>query len=504
MNTEHYFNKEHDMTFCDHVSKSLNRLSQTKRLAFLLATTGGVMLSQNILLAQSIPATITVNAKASTSAVKGDADDPAIWVHPTDPAKSVIIGTDKDDNGGLYVWDMNGTEIQYVPLGRPNNVDVRYGMRVGGQLIDITVTNLRSNPKQIKVFKINPADGTLTDITTPNGILTPELADPYGICLYKRPSDGAMFVIESTQVGANKNNLHQYLLQDDGTGKVKGTYVRAIGNGVIQTYVEGLVADDELGYIYASDEPNAIRKFYADPARGDDKQIVAFATDDGISGDREGLAIYNCPGGTGYLIASSQGNSTVKIYHREGEAGDPHKHTLITTIKTNGSTSTDGLDITNLPTSATFPKGFLVKHNSPGKQFVLYAWEDIAQTYLNICPSSKPTEVGEELGSALPEAFSLEQNYPNPFLSGAKSSLAGNPSTMIPFHLEKAASVKLAVLNLMGQTVRTLAAGRMAGGDYAARWDGRNDGGEIVPSGTYLIQLQSGNRTQIKKLMMVK
>jgi 3-phytase len=166
-----------------------------------------------------------------------------------------------------------------------------------------------------------------------------------------------MFVIESTQSGATEN-LHQYRLEDDGTGKVKGTYVRAIGNGVIQEYVEGLVADDELGYVYASDEPHAIRKFYADPDRGDNGQIAAFGTGDGISGDREGLGIYKCADGTGYLVASSQGNSTVKVYRREGEAGDPHRHALLTTIVTNGSRETDGLDITNLPTSANFPQAF--------------------------------------------------------------------------------------------------------------------------------------------------
>lgn len=44
-----------------------------------------------------------------------------------------------------------------------------------------------------------------------------------------------------------------------------------------------LVVDDELGYIYASDESRAIRKYYADPDRGDDNQIVAFAKSDGIS-----------------------------------------------------------------------------------------------------------------------------------------------------------------------------------------------------------------------------
>lgn len=207
------------MALGNHVSKKSSHLcAEAKRAVVFLTALAGVMQGQHMLLAQSIPETITVNSRVSTSAVPGDADDPAVWVHPTDPAKSVIIGTDKEDEGGLYVWDMSGKQLQYVPLGNPNNVDIRYGMRIGGQLVDIVVTNLRSNPKQIKVFKVNPADGTLTDVTTSGGILTPQLDDPYGICLYKRPSDGAMFVIESTQSGATEN-LHQYRWKTTGRAR---------------------------------------------------------------------------------------------------------------------------------------------------------------------------------------------------------------------------------------------------------------------------------------------
>jgi 3-phytase len=468
-----------------------------------LAAIGILLLNSAMTSAQSLPATITATPKVSTGAVKGDADDPAIWIHPVDPAKSVVIGTDKEASGGLYVWNMSGQQIQFMPLGSPNNVDVRYGMKVGGQLIDIAVTNSRVNPKQIKVYKINSNDGTLTDITTASGILTPQLADPYGVCLYQRRSDGAMFVIQSTQAGATAN-LHQYRLEDDGAGKVKGTYVRAIGNNTIKNFVEGLVADDELGYVYASDEPNAIRKYYADPDRGNNDQIVAFAVGDGISGDREGLAIYQCAAGTGYLLLSNQSGTDVKVYRREGEGGDPHKHTLLTTIKTSGSSATDGLDVTNRPSSAQFPKGFLITHNAPGKQFRLYAWEDIAQTYLSICPGT--TGVVAENPNAQPEQFRLEQNYPNPFLSGAQSSALGrgNSLTTIPFRLEIASPIKLTVINLMGQTVRTLSEGMQAAGNHFVQWDGRNDAGEIVATGTYLFRLEHGNRTQIKQLLMIK
>ena len=36
-----------------------------------------------------------------------DTDDPAIWVNPNDPAQSLVIGTDKDSSGGLYVYIVN-------------------------------------------------------------------------------------------------------------------------------------------------------------------------------------------------------------------------------------------------------------------------------------------------------------------------------------------------------------------------------------------------------------
>ncbi|MDZ7289281.1 MAG: phytase [candidate division KSB1 bacterium] len=468
-----------------------------KTLIITLTAAGLMVVAATKTCAQNIPATISVTPKVSTSAVKDDADDPAIWIHPTDPAKSVVIGTDKGTSGGLYVWDLNGKQLQYVPLGRPNNVDVRYGMKVGGQRMDIAVTNLRST-KEMKVFKIDPSNGTLIDITTSGGIPTPELDDPYGICLYQRQSDGAMFAIQSTQTGAT-SNLHQWRLEDDGKGRVKGTYVRTFGNNSIKDYVEGLVADDELGYVYASDEPNAVRKYYADPDRGNNDQIVAFATGDGISGDREGLAIYKCAGGTGYLLVSSQGNTTVKVYRREGEVGNPHKHTLVTTIKTNGSSNTDGLDVTNRPTSEKFPKGFLVTHNSSGNQFNLYPWEMIAQTFLTICPGTPPSAVQAESNNALPEEFGLEQNYPNPLRASAF-----NPSTVIPFHLNKSIHVKLTIVNIMGQAIRTLVEGQMPAGEHLLNWDGRSDAGEVVPSGTYFICMEKGNTVQVKPLLLVK
>ncbi|MDZ7304357.1 MAG: phytase [candidate division KSB1 bacterium] len=342
----------------------------------------GVLLAKhNLAQAQSIPAEISVNPRISTTPVVTDADDPAIWVHPADPSKSLIIGTDKGKNGGLYVWNLQGQQLQYLPLPEANNVDVRYGMFVGGEQIDIAVTNSVVG-RELKVYKIDAISLTLTDITTAGGIKTPELKTPYGLCLYRRPHDGAMFVFETTE-GGDSYNVHQYRLQDDGAGKVKGTWVRSFGAAYTCGHMEGLVADDELGYIYVADEDCAIRKFYADPDLGNNDQIVAFAFDDGISGDREGLGLYTCADGTGYLLVSSQNNQRAMVYRREGDNGNPHSHSLVTTIHTPNVGGTDGLDVTSRYISPVFSKGLFVKHDSQNKNFALYAWEDIAQTYLS-------------------------------------------------------------------------------------------------------------------------
>jgi 3-phytase len=66
------------------------------------------------------------------NAFESDADDPAIWVHPTKPRRSLVVTAVKD--GGMRVYDLAGDLVQTIdPVvtdageGRINNVDVAYG-----------------------------------------------------------------------------------------------------------------------------------------------------------------------------------------------------------------------------------------------------------------------------------------------------------------------------------------------------------------------------------------
>jgi PKD repeat protein len=293
---------------------------------------------------------------------------------------------------------MSGQQLQRISItNEPNNVDVRSGMIVGGEPIDICVVNAQ-DPSRLVVFKIDPNTRTLFNISAGSGIPIPELKNPYGLCLYRRPSDGAIFAFGTTN-GGDQRNIHQYRLMDDGAGKVTGVHVRAFGSTYIGSVMEGLVADDELGYVYAAEEDCCVHKFYADPALNNNTRLAVFAQGDGIDPDREGLGIYGCADGTGYILLSSQGNRRVKVYRREGDPGNPHSHTLVTTIYTPDVGGTDGLDVTNRPAGPNFPYGLLAKHNSTPKNFALIAWEDIAQTYLTICPDNVACDVAADFSS---------------------------------------------------------------------------------------------------------
>jgi hypothetical protein len=95
----------------------------------------------------------------------------------------------------------------------------------------------------------------------------------------------------------------------------------------------------------------------------------------------------------------------------------------------------------------------------------------------------------------VPKEFALLQNYPNPF----------NPSTTIEFRVPEAnAPVRLTIYNMLGQAVRTLVDGVREVGTHRIRWDGRNDVGDLVGSGTYIYQLRTRNVVQSKKLTLVK
>ncbi len=303
--------------------------------------------------------------KVATTAVPGDADDCAIWVNSANSSSSLVIGNDKRPYGGLFVWDMNGRLVYRTrTLSRPNGVDIRCAIDFYGEKIDVVVCGIRST-NEIKIFQIEPKKRILIDITSGEKIFTGYSADTYGLRLYKRRTDGKLFAFATCKA---KDDIHQIAFEEDGQGGLKGRFIRAFGGKDMQSFVEGMCADDEAGYLYCSDERQGILKYEADPDKNNDGLIHKFAIEDGIKGDREGIGLYEMPGNAGYLVLSSQGNSSFKIYKREGN------NDFVKTVYPRGVTRTDGIAVTSKAILPLFPKGVVVCHNDEGCNFVLFDW----------------------------------------------------------------------------------------------------------------------------------
>lgn len=329
-----------------------------------------------------LPAVVTVAAtvvtpRVTTTVSRYDTDDPAIWVNHANPAESLVLGTDKDRDGALMVFGLDGVEKKELSvrgLLRPNNCDIAYDIALGEGAVDLVVVAERF-AHRLRVYRLPdmaPVDG--------GGIPVFEgerARDVMGIALYRRPHDGALFAIVSrSDFGAPEQGyLHQYRLVDDGTGSIRGIFVRAFADWSGLKEIEALAVDNELGYIYASDETYGVRKYLADPAAADAADELAVIGKTGFARDHEGISIYPTGPGQGYILVSDQQADTFRVFPREGTATNPHDHPLLGVVKLSTAES-DGSDVTAVELPG-FPGGLLVAM-STDRTFQFYAWDDIA------------------------------------------------------------------------------------------------------------------------------
>jgi 3-phytase len=307
-----------------------------------------------------------------TQALPHDTDDPAIWINPNDVSKSIIIGTDKDTDGGLYAFDLNGKIIaKSEVLKRPNNVDIAYGLVIDGKKVDVAVTTERENNK-IRIFSLpdlKPIDNG--GISVFEGELE---RDPMGIALYTRSSDKAIFAIVGRKSGPADNYLWQYQLTDAGNGIVGVNLVRKFGKYSGKKEIEAIAVDNELGVLYYCDEQFGIRKYKADPALNDNLELALFGQNE-FKSDNEGIAIYKKSATTGYILVSNQQANTFMVYPREGANGNANQYPLLAEIPTS-TIECDGADVTSLNLGGFFQKGMFIAMSN-GMTFHFYNWEDL-------------------------------------------------------------------------------------------------------------------------------
>ncbi|WP_445324089.1 phytase [Paenibacillus sp. FSL M7-1455] len=322
---------------------------------------------------------VSVKAKVETEAVShGDdaADDPAIWLHPTDPEDSKIIATNKA--GGLLVYDLEGRQHYAYALGRMNNVDVRYDFKLGDAKIDIAgATNRTTN--SIDLFRIS-SKGELTGI---NGKpIVSSMSEVYGFSLYHSLRSGKFYAL----VLGKNGEFEQYELYDNGNGKIDGKLVRSFTLG---SQSEGLVVDDEYGRMYIAEEDVGVWAFDAEPGGGSQGTLIAAVDNKRLTADVEGLTMYYGKDGDGYLIVSSQGSNRYAVYDREDDNEYLGSFTIADGRDIDGTTETDGIDVLNYDLGDAFEEGLFVAQDDQNvekgevvnQNFKLVAWEDIADAF---------------------------------------------------------------------------------------------------------------------------
>ncbi len=239
-----------------------------------------------------------------------DPDDPAIWIHPHNRKKSLIITTLKE--GGMDVYDLQGQLIQHItpkPVpgiaknpARFNNVDIVFGMRLHHRFQDVAVVSDRYNDmirffaiskkrlrqgkdplyeitarSQPTIFNNNPEQVAEGDFTT-YGL---GVSQPKGrrgkVFAYVSQNDTnrlaklALKIMQGGRIGYKmiaKHDLPEFFKLPDGS-----IWDAAQDDDNEKSHVEGIVVDDKNGMVYFGQEQVGIWK---GPIKRTFKSLVLF------------------------------------------------------------------------------------------------------------------------------------------------------------------------------------------------------------------------------------
>tara|TARA_B100000700_G_C15006569_1_gene838829 strand:- start:105 stop:1898 length:1794 start_codon:yes stop_codon:yes gene_type:complete len=280
-------------------------------------------------------AQVAATLETDPSPRRGDAiDDPAIWVSPTAPEDSLILGTDK--RTGLYVYSMNGDIQQHLDVGRMNNVDVRD---------NLAVASLRDN-NSLQFFAISQSG----ELSIAQQVST-DLDQIYGLCMgYEANSDRLSVYVN----GKSGRILHFWVKSAED--------VELVREMSVPSQPEGCVVDDKTQRLFVGEEDAGIWLFDA-AVNGSEQGEQIITADDvaEIVPDIEGLALAQYDNET-LLFVSSQGSDSYVVF----DAAAPYALRKHFRIRTNidkgidGASETDGIEVTTRSLGEGFEQGALV------------------------------------------------------------------------------------------------------------------------------------------------
>ncbi|MEU1281816.1 phytase [Streptomyces sp. NPDC005805] len=342
-----------------------------------------------------------------------DADDPAIWRNPADPARSLVIATAKE--GGLRVYDLDARLVQSLPAppparpgdapGRFNNVDLVHGLRLSTGRADLAVTTDRGHDR-LRVHRVSPGRtaAPLRDVTDPAAprvfssgqAEVNEQRTAYGLATWTDPRSGRAYAVVSRR---ERTELALLELLPTRFGTVTYRQVRTLRlpasfrlpGGATWTpcaepgalpQVEGMVVDPDTGTLYAAQEDvgiwrlpadltgaprltDRVREFGVPGVYDEETDECVPGADPGhggtrLSADVEGLTLVTGRDGVRHLLVSSQGDDTFALYRRDAYAAG---FRVTAGRDVDGSEECDGAAALNAPLGPKYPHGLLVVHD---------------------------------------------------------------------------------------------------------------------------------------------
>lgn len=288
------------------------------------------------------------------------ADDMCVLENFNNPEKSLIISSDK--KYGIIVYDLDGVKLYDYEVGRINNVDILPSRSIQNKYI-VAGTNRTYN--SIDIYSFN-SKGELENLILRKEI--PSLKDVYGVTFYRDEFNTYLFISDK------KGNVEQWSYNNDEVNsEIK--FVRKLR---FSSLVEGLVADESKGKIYMGQERKGIWELNASPKLEEDKKLI-FKKNKYFKPDFEGLTIRDDGDGKGYLITSVQGSNGYLIIDRNSLKAKMFFR-IIDGNKIDGTTETDGIDVSSIKTSK-FPNGFFIAQDDDNdglnQNFKLVDWNKI-------------------------------------------------------------------------------------------------------------------------------
>jgi myo-inositol-hexaphosphate 3-phosphohydrolase len=355
-----------------------------------------------------------------------DTDDPAIWLHPTSPESSLVIGVSKNKlktggQAGIGIYNLQGELVKYILHDRLNNVDLRYNIASGQKAIDLAVASNRDK-KALSLFAVSDNDiRHIQDIVLRAGNNKMLTEEPYGLCLGQNRNNGRLYAFSPMKSGLiyqhaiyySNGQFHLDHIRTIDTARYltrpvdqhlititvnDAVWQSALGKNELiaeineelrdRFQLEGCVVDDAKNTLYYGMENLGVFKFNLNARNNEHPVLIAKVArarsepgSDSIAegtprviNDVEGLALLHGPCGQGALIVSVQGLDEYALFDKQTDryigsfklvhgAGDP-------------VTETDGLDTIGSYLGPAYPHGLLVVHdhvNTDSDQQILNA-----------------------------------------------------------------------------------------------------------------------------------